>query len=135
MERITDFIQLEAWRQAHQLMLDVYKFVKLLPVDEKYSRILQLKRCSSSTPANIAEGFGRFHYQENIQFCRQARGSLEETRDHIIAARDLEQASQEICEKLIDQCFNARKVLNGYIYYLQQRKNQQNKQTPDDKIT
>lgn len=135
MERITDFTQLEAWRLAHQLMLDVYDFIKLLPIDERYNRVSQLRRCSSSIPANIAEGFGRFHYQENIQFCRQARGSLEETLNHIIAARDLDQASQETCEKLADQCLNARKVLNGYIYYLQQRKNQQNERTLDDIIT
>ncbi|MBI2552281.1 four helix bundle protein [Candidatus Uhrbacteria bacterium] len=121
-EKIVDFTQLEAWRLTHQIMLEVYEFVKLLPADEKYNRVPQLRRCSSSTPANIAEGFGRFHYQENIQFCRQARGSLEETRNHIIAARDLHQAPLEACEQLIAQYLAARKVLNGYIHYLLERR-------------
>ncbi|MDO8505159.1 MAG: four helix bundle protein [bacterium] len=121
-EKIIDFTQLEVWRMVHQIMIDVYEFVKLLPVEEKYNRISQLRRCGSSTPANIAEGYGRFHYQENIQFCRQARGSLEETRDHIIAARDLHQAPPEACEQLIAQCLEARKVLNGYIRYLIEKK-------------
>src|SRR3989338_8069223 len=123
-ERIVDFTQLEAWRLAHKIMLDVYEFVRILPAEEKYNRIPQLRRCASSTPANIAEGFGRFHYQENIQFCRQARGSLEETRNHIIAARDLQQALPEACEQLIEQCLQARKVLNGYIRYLIEKKAQ-----------
>ena len=121
-EKIIDFTQLEVWRMAHQIMLDVYEFVKLLPVEEKYNRISQLRRCGSSTPANIAEGYGRFHYQENIQFCRQARGSLEETCNHIIAARDLHQVPLDNCEKLIEQCLEARKVLNGYISYLIERR-------------
>lgn len=132
--QFTDFTELEAWRQAHQLMLHVYEFVKLLPADERYNRVPQLRRCSSSTSANIAEGFGRFHYQENIQFCRQARGSLEETRNHLIAARDLKQAPQEACEKLIAQCLEARKVLNGYIHHLIGRKNFTT-QSPNDQIT
>ena len=121
-DKIIDFTQLEAWRMTHQIMLDVYEFTKLLPVEEKYNRMPQLKKCSSSTPANIAEGFGRFHYQENIQFCRQARGSLEEAHNHILAARDLGQAPMDKCEKLIQQCLAARKVLNGYIHYLMERR-------------
>ena len=48
----------------------------------------QLIRATRSITANIAEGHGRYHFQENIQFCRQARGSLTETLDHLICAQD-----------------------------------------------
>lgn len=98
----SDFTELEIWRLSHEVMLDVYTFVKLLPASEKYNRINQLERSSSSIPANIAEGYGRFYYLENISFCRKARGSLAETKNHIIAAKDLHQAPVGECQKLID---------------------------------
>lgn len=114
-KKIKDFKDLVVWQKAHQLMLDTYKFTNLFPKEEKYNRISQLRRSVSSVPTNIAEGFGRYNYQENIQFCRQARGSLEETVNHIIAAKDLQQAPAEDCEFLIDKCNEVKIILNGYI--------------------
>jgi len=121
-KKIRDFTELEVWKRAHSLRLEIYKFVEFLPQEEKFNRIDQLKRSVSSVPANIAEGFGRYHYQENIQFCRQARGSLEETKDNLIAARDLNQAPKNECERLIGSCDDVRKLLNGYIRYLKDKK-------------
>lgn len=66
----------------------------------------------------IAEGYGRFHFQENIQFCRQARGSLHEVLDHLIVAKDEKYISEEQLVSFrteIDRCLS---VLNGYINYL-----------------
>lgn len=120
---IKDFTELKVWQSAHQACLETYQFVEFLPNEEKFNRIDQLKRSCSSIESNIAEGFGRFHYQENIQFCRQARGSLEETRNHIITAMDLKQAPKEECEKLLNLLVETRKLLNGYIRYLKKRKN------------
>ena len=119
---IKDFSELIVWQKAQRLLVDTYEFINNLPIDEKYNRISQIKRSASSIPANIAEGFGRYHYQENIQFCRQARGSLEETINHIIAARDLDQAPLDICNNLIEQCKEVRKILNGYIKSIKDRK-------------
>ena len=83
---------------------------------------LQLSRSSRSIGNNISEGFGRFHYQENIQFCRIARGSLTETLDHCIIAFDESYISQ-------DELLEVRKIynktlllLNGYINYLNTKK-------------
>jgi|SRR3989344_1028932 len=120
--KITKFTDLIVWQKAHRLMVEIYKFSSFLPKEEKYNRISQIKRSSSSVSANIAEGFGRFHYQENIQFCRQARGSLEETINHIIAIRDLEQAPEDVCNVLLGQSEEIRKLLNGYIKSIKQCK-------------
>ena len=86
---VRDFPDLIAWQLAHRLMLEVYGFCRQLPSEEKYGRVTQLRRAAASVPANIAEGYGRYHYQENIQFCRHARGSLDEIRSHVMAVRDL----------------------------------------------
>lgn len=119
---IKDFRELIVWQKAHQLMLDVYEFTNMLPSEEKFNRISQLKRSVSSVTANIAEGFGRYHFQENIQFCRQGRGSLEETKNHIIAAKDLRQAAEKRCNLLLDQCEEVRMLLNGSIKNLEKQK-------------
>ena len=71
---------LEAWRKSKEFSLRVYREVlPLLPSEEKWNLNQQLRRSSLSIPANIAEGYGRFYYQDNIRFCYIARGSLEET--------------------------------------------------------
>ena len=77
---------------------------------------------SRSVTANIAEGFGRYHYQENIQFCRQARGSLTETMDHMITAYDegyIEKAQLVSINVDYKRCLIE---LNGYIKYLKSAK-------------
>ena len=79
---------------------------------------------SRSTTHNIAEGFGRYHYQENIQFCRHSRGSLHELIDQLITSLDEEYITQEDYEQgrsLIDR---ALALLNGYINYLSRQKQQ-----------
>jgi len=119
---INDFTDLTVWQLAHQLKIEVYSFTELLPDSEKYNRVIQLKKAVSSISANIAEGFGRYHFQENIQFCRQARGSLDETKDHLITSRDLHEAPIERCNGLIEKCNLLKKVLNGYIRSLKNTK-------------
>jgi len=117
-EQMNTFEDLEAWKLARELRKSISKMTKILPPDEKFRLTDQIIRSSRSAPANIAEGFGRFHYQENIQFCRQARGSLSETLEHLICTLDEEYIDEEIFnnhKKLIEKCW---KVLNGYVAYL-----------------
>lgn len=71
------------WQKAKKLRKSISNFSNTLPSDEKFKLADQLLRASRSVTANIAEGYGRFHYQENIQYCRQARGSLYEIIDHL----------------------------------------------------
>ena len=71
------FEGLKVWQKAHQLMLDIHKkLLPLLPKDEKYDLADQIRRSSKSVGANIAEGYGRFYYMDNVCFCYNARGSL-----------------------------------------------------------
>ena len=54
------------------------------PIEEKHALTSQIIRSSKSISDTIAEGFGRFHYQENIQFCSIARGSLNESLNQVL---------------------------------------------------
>ncbi|CAB1079541.1 hypothetical protein D1AOALGA4SA_7250 [Olavius algarvensis Delta 1 endosymbiont] len=77
-----------------------------------------MKRAARSTTQNIAEGFGRFHYRENIQFCRISRGSLFELIDDLICSVDEGFINQENYQVGRNKISNALALLNGYISYL-----------------
>lgn len=116
------FRELEAWKEGRKFRIAISSLVKKFPQEEKYRLTDQLLRCSRSITANIAEGYGRFHYQENIQFCRQARGSLMETLDHLICALDEGYITQETLDELENKYNHILKLLNGYIVYLKNKK-------------
>lgn len=118
-----DFRDLEIWKSSRELRKALSETIKkVFPGDEKYKLADQIIRASRSVTANIAEGYGRYHYQENIQFCRQARGSLMELIDHLTVARDEEYIDKDVFERLIVEIKEILKNLNGYIKYLKSRK-------------
>jgi len=77
------FENLELYKVARQFRKSVYNLAKELPEYEKYNLVRQIRRAAVSLTNCIAEGHGRYHYQENIRFLRQSRGSLEELIDDI----------------------------------------------------
>ncbi|PIZ00524.1 four helix bundle protein [bacterium (Candidatus Howlettbacteria) CG_4_10_14_0_8_um_filter_40_9] len=88
-KEIKDFDDLEVYQLARELTVWIYKITSDFPDEEKFGIISQIRRAITSVGANIAEGFGRFHYKENVQFCRNARGSLTEVKHFMISALDL----------------------------------------------
>ena len=90
--------------------------------EEKFRLTDQMIRASRSVTANIAEGHGRYHYQENIQFCRQARGSLFELIDHLYVALDEEHIDNNDFNNYKSYIDEVIRLLNGYIKYLETRK-------------
>jgi four helix bundle protein len=92
------------------------------PKDEKYRLTDQLIRASRSVTANLAEGYGRFHYLENAQFARQARGSLYEVLDHLIVCRDEKIIDEETFDRIRGDILRAVTVVNGFIRYLKAAK-------------
>ena len=119
---INNFEELEVWKESRNLRKQVSIVLKSFPSEEKYRIVDQLIRATRSITANIAEGHGRYHYQENIQFCRQARGSLIETLDHMICAMDENYISVDQLNDFRNQYILCLKLLNGYIAYLQKMK-------------
>ena len=82
--------RLTTWKKAMDFAVLVYQeALAKMPPEEKWSLASQMRRSAASIPANIAEGYGRYYYQETIRFCYIARGSLEETLSHLILAREL----------------------------------------------
>jgi four helix bundle protein len=120
---MASFTELEVWKQARKIRTLISDLTKSFPSEEKFRLTDQLIRCSRSIGNNIAEGHGRFHYQDNIRFCIIARGSLSETLDHMIVASDEKIISENVFISFqveYDQCL---KLLNGYIQYIKRKKN------------
>ncbi len=90
----------------------------MLPKEERYRLGDQLLRASRSATANIAEGYGRFHYLDNAKFCSNARGSCCEVLDHLITANDEGAVSDESLAHGRELVESALKLLNGYMSYL-----------------
>jgi four helix bundle protein len=115
--------KLDAWKKAKEFALAIYKdVIPLLPPEEKWGLAQQLRLSAQSIPANIAEGFGRYYYQENVRFCYIARGSLEETISHLILAHELNFIPKELFLRLSNRSDDLAKLINGYIGYLKRSK-------------
>ena len=114
-EKIKNFYDLEAWRKAHLLVLDIYKITKIFPKDELFGIISQLRRAASSITANIAEGFERFHYKDKIRFYHQARGSVGEVQNFLILSKDLKYISNEAFKTMGQKANEVRRLINGMI--------------------
>jgi len=121
----SDFRDLDVWKKCRDIRIMIWKLCKKFPAEEKFRLADQMIRASRSSTANIAEGYGRFHFQENIQFCRQSRGSLFELIDHLLVAEECEYIYSEEKVKLIKHVISAIRLLNGYIKYLKARKDKE----------
>ncbi len=115
--------RLKVWVRAKDFALSIYKRVlHLLPSEEKWNLNQQLRRASLSISANIAEGYGRFYYQDNVRFCYNARGSLEEVLSHLAFAHEMSFLSVELYKELANEGDEIVQMLNGYIAYLKESK-------------
>ena len=112
------FEELKCWQACREVRIFIIGLVKKYPQEEKYSLVDNMKRAACSTTQNITEGFGRFHYKENAQFCRVSRGSLFELLDDLITAIDEKYINQQDYQKGRELISNALALLNGYINYL-----------------
>jgi four helix bundle protein len=116
------FESLEVYKAAQDFRRRVYVVCGALPPTEKFALAQQMRRAAVSVTANIAEGYGRYHWQENSQFCRQSRGSLMELIDALSVCADQAYAEAESVKSLRAAAARLLRLLNGYIAYLQRQK-------------
>lgn len=118
-----DFTSLKAWQKCREVKLFFYqKVLPKLPNKEKYNLDIQIRKSSVSTTANISEGYGRYHFQEGIQFYRISRGSLYELKDHLISCYDFKYVGKHVLEEGMELIEEAKKLVNGFINYQKKQK-------------
>jgi four helix bundle protein len=117
--KLDDF---ELYNTARQFRKRAYLILKQLPPEEKYALGNQMRRGALSVTNNIAEGHGRWHYQENIHFCRVSRGSVDELIDDFNTCQDEGYGDQALVMQLKEEAYDLIRRINGYIAYLRRTK-------------
>ena len=114
-----NFEELHCWQECYNLKIYLKENVLIkLPKNEKFELHSQILRAARSSTANIAEGWGRYHYKENINFLRYSRGSIAEILDHSIEAKDCDYINLETLIEIRLQTEKCIQLINGYIRYL-----------------
>lgn len=112
---IKSFTDLHSWKEAHKLVLMIYKATKTFPKEEIYALIDQMHRCAISISSNIAEGFSRASSKEKIQFYSIARGSLTELQNQLLIAKDVGYLEKTLFKEIAIQSVTVHKLINGLI--------------------
>jgi four helix bundle protein len=108
-----DFHELKVWQKAHQLALAVYQVTTGFPLEERFGLTSQLRRCSASIPANLAEGCGRSGDAEFARFCSIAMGSASELEYHLLLAKDLNLIKTKDHAELSQRATELKRMLTG----------------------
>ena len=113
--KIRSFTDLDAWKEGHKLVLDIYSVTRKFPKEEQFGLTIQIRRAIVSFTSNIAEGFSRGSYKEKIRFYSIALGSLTEVQNQLLIARDLKYVTAGEFDKLAKQTVKISKITNGLI--------------------
>ena len=120
--RYRTFEDLEVYQVAREFRKAMYRVNRQLPSLEKFELGSQIRRAAVSLTNNIAEGHGRFHYLEQLKFCLNARGSLEELIDDLNICADESYLSAGEIDALKQHGWRVHQVLAGYMRWLRKRK-------------
>ena len=112
-ERIQDYRDLVAWKKARELVKAVYEATAVLPKEERFGLVGQMRRAAVSIPSNVAEGYGRGAKKDYLRFLRMARGSLYEIQTQITLAEDLGNLSADSAKHLFSRVTECLRVLHG----------------------
>lgn len=122
MNTLRTFEDLDCWKKCRELRLFISNIlIPALPKEERYRLADQTLRAGRSTTANIAEGYGRFHYLDTAKFCSNARASAYEVLDHLITAYDEKLINESLYLEGRKTVEESIRLLNGYIHYLQDK--------------
>ncbi len=108
-----DFRNIDAWRKAHELSLDIQRTLM------RYRRIdahlrSQMSRAARSVPSNLVEGCGKNSQAELARFADMAIGSCSELEYWILTAKDLGYLPMADFERLTANTIEVRKMLFGF---------------------
>jgi len=116
-----DFHDLEIWKLGMEIARVTYKITNNYPRSEMFGLSSQMRRASVSIPSNIAEGNGRCHLKEYIQFLYISQGSLLELMTQLELSRDLKFVESDDFKTLYDKCVRLNKMLRSLIKKLRQK--------------
>ena len=110
-----NFTRLKVWDRSHKLTVELYRVTMLFPREELYGLTSQIRRASSSIPANIAEGCGRQGNAELSRFLYIAMGSASELQYHLLLAKDLNFLADNDYQTLSNDVEDVKRMLTSLI--------------------
>jgi four helix bundle protein len=111
----SDYKDLAAWKQAMELVREIYTVTRSFPREELFGLTSQMRRSAVSIPSNIAEGKGRYSQKELLQFLYKARGSLMELETQVYIARDLGYLDPQVGQCVSAKVLAVARILSGLI--------------------
>lgn len=115
------YTDLDAWKLGRELVSEIYAITSTFPKEEIFGLTSQIRRCAISIPSNIAEGIGRNHAKDTIQFLHIARGSSYELETQLYLSFDINYLEKLKLEQLQLKIVSCKKLLNGLINYYQSK--------------
>lgn len=119
--KLESYRDLKVWQIGMEIAVQCYQLTRDFPKSELYGMTSQIRRASSSIPANIAEGYARQYRKEYIQYLRIANGSLKELETHLILSARVELASLNSIQVLLLNCEELGRMLLALIRSLESR--------------
>jgi four helix bundle protein len=116
------YLDLKVWMEARTLSKKIYQLTMRFPNEEKFGLVSQMRRSAVSIPSNIAEGCGRNHTKDSLQFFFISRGSLYELETQLYISFDLKYIDLPDLTEPLNHLQTTRKLLSGFINYYQQLK-------------
>lgn len=122
MARFNRFEEIEAWQSARCLVRKIYSITNNDKCKTDFRFNDQIRSCSISIMANIAEGFERFSSKEFANFVNIAKSSCGELRSHMYVALDQEYINMPTFESIKEECEKISKMLWKLLIYLRKVK-------------
>jgi four helix bundle protein len=115
------FEEMPVWQKSMDLAVKIFRLTETLPRKEDYGLTSQIRRSALSVPANIAEGFGRNHIKDKLNFYYDSRASLSETKNHLIYGKKVGYFGKAEFDEYIKNIEETWKELNSLISSLQKK--------------
>ena len=106
------FREVVVWQKAHTFTLGIYRVTENFPHHELFGLTSQLRRASSSIPANFVEGYRKRTVPDKLRFYNIAQASADECLYHLILAHDLGYADTLPLQTDLEE---VSRLLQGYI--------------------
>ncbi len=110
-----DFTEMTVWQLASEIVADVYKLTEKLPRCEDYALRGQMRKAAISIAGNIAEGFGRYHTKDKLNFYFFSRASASEEISHLLCGQKVNYFTTDDITSVIQKCKQAIGDLNKLI--------------------
>jgi len=115
MGEIKTFLDLNSWKEAHKLVLLIYKVTDKFPSKEDYALTSQMRRAAVSVSSNIAEGFSRRGRKEKVLFYSMSLGSVTELQNQLLISKDVGYLNETETKIVSKQLVVVHKLINGLI--------------------